>query len=219
MNFSRFRTGLGLVAFFALATAGASIAQNSVNPNAPPPPPLPNSNPAAAQTTAPQALTVPASATPSLAPNAVQSAVVPAGVGSPTPAPGPKRGRKAAAKGTPAPDATDTPEAPQFSTLDGIWEIELQPLGHRLANYQHFSIKQSGSTLTGYWEHDPKKMRTPISGTFDGRLIQISATTDGGTVTFAGYVESYGDMVGMQHLTDRDTGVAFTAQHRKKEHA
>ena len=220
MNFRRLRTGFGLVAFLAVASAGAGFAQtgNSVNPNAPPPPPIPNSNASAA----PQALGVPATAAPTLAPSAV---VPPAGPSTGAPVPStspsgrPQRGRRTGRSGTPAPEATDTPEPPQFSTLDGIWEVELQPVGHRLANYEHFSITQSGSALSGYWEHGAKKLRTPITGTFDGHLIQISATTATGTVTFAGYVEGFGDMVGMQHLTGNDPGIAFTAQHRKKERA
>ena len=106
---------------------------------------------------------------------------------------------------------------PQFSTLDGIWEVELQPPLRKNAVYEHFSLVQTGSALTGYWEHDPNKTRTPITGTFDGRLIQITADTGAATVSFSGYVESFGDMVGMEHLNDRDPGTAFTAQHRKKE--
>jgi hypothetical protein len=131
-----------------------------------------------------------------------------------------QRGHRSRGEGprpTPSPDASDTPEPPQFSTLDGIWEIEIQPIGHRLANYQHFSIVQSGSTLTGYWEHDAKKIKTPITGNFDGRLIQIVATEPAGNVTFSGYVESFGDMVGLMRMTPADPGIAFTAQHRKKE--
>ena len=232
MNFRRLRTGLGLVAFLTIATAGAGVAQLGTNPNAPPPPPLPNINPNAGS----QSTNAPVPG-PSLSPNAVQSAIVPAGpspvptalataapptvTGSPTPAPSPsgrpRRGRKAAPSGTPSPEASDTPAPPEFKTLDGVWEIELQPIGHRLANYQHFSLVQTGSSLSGYWEHNPNRTKTPITGSFDGRLFQVNAAVTGGTVNFSGYIENMADMVGMQHLTAGDAGIAFTAQHRQKE--
>jgi hypothetical protein len=234
VNFRRLRTGLGLVAFFIVASAGAGVAQLGNNPNAPPPPPLPNVNRNATSQSTNGPVTPPP---PTLAPDAVSSGIVPAG-NAPTPTPNPnatltpppaaasaapsaeasgapKRGhKKAAATGTPAPEPTDSPVPPQFSTLDGIWEIELQPLGQRLANYQHFSLVQNGSTLSGYWEHKPGRTRTPVTGSFDGRLIQIQTNTG---VTFSGYVEAFGDMVGMQHLSATDAGTAFTAQHRAKE--
>ncbi len=209
MNFRRLRTGLWLVAFGIVATAGASVAQSGPNPNAPPPPPLPNA-------TAPATGTP--SATPTFAPTTLPSAAVPA---SPTPVPTPssrpRRGRRAEPAGTPSPEASDTPAPPQFKTLDGVWEIELQPIGRRLATYQHFDIVQNGTAITGTWLHQPHNTKTPITGSFDGRLIQINATTGGATVTFSGYVENMGDMVGMQHLTAGDSGIAFTAQHRRKD--
>jgi len=209
--FRRLRTGLGLVAFLVVATTGASVAQlgAGTNPNAPPPPPLPNAN--ATATAQPATL---ATAGPSLTPAAAPTL-------TPTPFPSPssrpRRGHRSAPESSPSPDASDTPEPPQFKTLDGVWEVELQPLGHRLATYQHFVIVQQGSALTGYWQHEPHQTKTPITGSFDGRLIQINAPVNNGTVTFSGYVENMGDMVGMQHLAAGDVGIAFTAQHRKKE--
>jgi len=212
VNFRRLRTGLGLVAFLVVATVGAGVAQ--VNSNAPPPPPLPNA------TTAPTS--VPATPVATFAPAAVQATAVPGVIPTPVPAlspsPRPRRGHRAAPEGTPSPDATDTPEPPQFDSLDGIWEIEVQRIGKRLALYEHFSIVQKGSVLSGYWEHAPHKTRTPLTGSFDGRVVQISAKTeDGATATFSGYVETMSDMVGIRHLSATDPGTAFTAQHRKKE--
>jgi hypothetical protein len=211
VNFRRLRTGLGLVAFLIVATVGAGVAQ--VN-NAPPPPPLPNA------TTPPTS--APATPQATFAPAAVQATAVPGLIPTPAPAlspsPGPRRGHRAAPSGTPSPDATDTPEPPQFDSLDGIWEIEVQTVGKRLALYEHFSIVQKGSVLSGYWEHAPHKTRTPLTGSFDGRIVQISATTEAGaTATFSGYVETMSDMVGIRHLSATDPGTAFTAQHRKKE--
>jgi len=212
VNFRRLRTGLGLVAFSIAATAGASVAQSGgTNPNAPPPPPLPNAS--APASAAPPALPT---AAPTFAPTALPSAG-PSAAPIATPSAGPRRGRRARPVESPSPDASDTPAPPQFKTLDGVWEIELQPVGRRLATYQHFFIVQNGNVISGYWLHLPHDTKTPITGSFDGRLIQINATTGSATVTFTGYVENMGDMVGMQHLTAGDTGIAFTAQHRKKE--
>jgi hypothetical protein len=214
VNFRRLRTGLGLVAFLVVATVGAGVAQ--VNPNAPPPPPLPNATMSSTSVPAtPQATFAPAAAQATAVPGVIPT---PAPALSPSPSPRPRRGHRAAPEGTPSPDATDTPEPPQFDTLDGIWEIEVQRVGKRLALYEHFSIQQKGSVLSGYWEHAPHKTRTPLTGSFDGRVVQISAKTDdGATATFSGYVETMSDMVGIRHLSATDPGTAFTAQHRKKE--
>ena len=45
--------------------------------------------------------------------------------------------------------------------------------------------------------------------------MQFSGVYKNQTVTFSGYVETFSDMVGLKHVGN-DTGVAFTAQHRKK---
>jgi hypothetical protein len=218
VNFRRLRSGLGLVAFIVVASAGAGLAQ--VSPNAPPPPPLPNSTlPPSSVLTTPQPATAPLAPTSTFAPVATAAPTVPAGPTA-SPSPGPKRGHKAAPKGTPEPEASETPEPPQFSSLSGIWELEIQPLGHRLATYEHFSLTQSGNQLIGYWEHDPHKTRNAVSGTFDGHVFQINTQTpDGTAVSFAGYVENMADMVGVRHIGPKDSGTAFTGQHRKKEGA
>jgi hypothetical protein len=142
----------------------------------------------------------------------------------PTPQPttsgGPVRGHRggSSSKATPTPEPTDTPVPPQFQSLDGVWEIEAQPYNKKLAVYSHLKIVQTGGQLSGYWEHDPHKTRSPLTGSFDGRLIAISVPLeDGTTTTFSGYVENFGDMVGVIHATPRDNGTPFTGQHRKKE--
>jgi len=191
VNFSRLRLGIGFAVVLGIATATASLAQNV---------PLPSTTPG---------------------PN-VTSAPVDNGSPSPAPSGRPKRGRRAPnpnASGTPNPNASDTPEPPQFTTLDGVWEVELQPLGKRLASYSHLGVTSTGSTITGYWESDPRKQksRLPMTGTFDGRLISLSiAMADGTTATFSGYVEGFADMVGLFRANDHDPGTAFTAEHRKK---
>ena len=137
-----------------------------------------------------------------------------------SPSAGPRRGKRApapAASSKAGAQPSETPVPPQFSTLDGIWEVELQPIAKRLAIYSHLNITVTGSTIGGYWEHDPHKTRSNLTGTFDGRLILINiALPDGKTAQFSGYVEGFSDMVGLFRADDKDPGTAFTAQHRKK---
>ena len=144
-------------------------------------------------------------------------AVSPAPTASPSP--GPRRGKRAAGQpgGVDTPPPTSTPEPPQFDTLDGIWEVELQPVGRRLATYTHLSITTTGANITGYVQAGPKSSKAPMTGTFDGRLISMTATMpDGSTATFNGYVETFADMVGLYRTSDKDQGTAFTAEHRKR---
>jgi hypothetical protein len=140
-----------------------------------------------------------------------------------TPSPPPvRRGRRAPnpnASGTPNPKASpsETPQPPQFNTLDGTWEIEVQPLGQRLANYTHVIITSTGANLKGtYLTAGAKGPKYPMTGSFDGRLISMSVALPNGTATFNGYVETFADMVGVYKKNDADQGVAFTAEHRKK---
>jgi hypothetical protein len=213
VNFSRLRLGIGVAVLLSVASAAVGLAQTSPGPL--PPPPTPSAatstaptTPAPTLTTAPApAATVPA-AGPTLAPEATSSPSRP------------RRGRRApgpAATSSASAEPSDTPEPPQFTTLDGIWEVEMQPLGKRLALYSHISIATTGATISGYWEHDPHRTRSPMTGTFDGRLISMTIDMpDGSKPSFNGYVENFGDMVGIFHATDTDAGTAFTAQHRKK---
>jgi hypothetical protein len=199
VNFSRLPLGIGLTVVLAIATATAGLAQFGANPEVP----LPPATPAPVVTATP----------------AVTAAPVETASPGPTPSGGPRRGQRApgpAASGSPSAAPSETPEPPQFTTLDGVWEIELQPQGHRLATYTHIYITATGADLTGYWL-DTKKNKLPLTGTFDGRLISMTATMpDGTTATFSGYVESFGDMVGLMRTSDKDPGTAFTGEHRKK---
>jgi hypothetical protein len=148
--------------------------------------------------------------------------LTPAPTPSPIPSPtgGPRRGRRSSPSGSPSPNASpsDTPEPPQFTTLDGIWEVEGQPLGKRLANYTHLSINTTGADINGYYQAGGKNApKYPMTGTFDGRLISMTVTMPNSqTLTFNGYVETFADMVGLYRTSDKDPGTAFTAQHRKK---
>jgi hypothetical protein len=148
-----------------------------------------------------------------------QAAAPAAPAANTTPTPGPQRGRRNQSQpgGVETPPPTATPEPPQFDTLDGIWEVELQPVGRRLATYAHINIATTGATISGYLETPVKKVRVPMTGTFDGRLISMTAKMpDGTTATLNGYVEGFADMVGLYRTGEQDAGVAFTAQHRKK---
>jgi hypothetical protein len=137
---------------------------------------------------------------------------------SPTASEGPRRGRRAAPPPGVSPTPDDaTPQPPQFTTLDGVWEIEAQPLGKRLATYSYLNIATTGANITGYWQKGGKGAKIPMTGSFDGRLISMTvAMPDGTSLTFTGYVESFADMVGVFRNGDKDPGTAFTAQHRKK---
>jgi hypothetical protein len=190
VNFSPLRLGVGFAFVLALASVTAGLAQTQL-----PPPPVP------------AVTATPIPATPIPAPTASPSA-------------GPRRGKRApqpAGSSEAGAVPSETPQPPQFSTLDGIWEVELQPLAKRLAVYSHLNIAVTGSTISGYWEHDPHKTKSKMTGTFDGRLIQMNITMpDGTTAQFSGYVEGFSDMVGLFRANDKDPGTAFTAQHRKK---
>jgi hypothetical protein len=199
VNFSRLRLGIGFAVVLGIATATAGLAQYNANPDAPisPPTATPVPNVTAAPTAAPTS--------------------------TPTPGGRPRRGHRAPspnASGSPNPTDSETPEPPQFTTLDGIWEVEMQPLGMRLATYTHLSVTSTGATISGYWEDKASKKskdRLPMTGSFDGRLISLSvALANGSTATFNGYVEGFSDMVGIFRKSDKDPGTAFTADHRKK---
>ena len=207
---------LVLVAVAALAVGGTAVAQvGQSGPSGqatPPPPPAPNGNVATPGvligTPAPAA--TPAGAGPSIAPAASPGASA---------APAGRRGRRGGSS-TPEPAASpsDTPEPPQFSTMDGVWEVQVQPLtGNGRAVYSHFYVTQKGDQLSGTWLRE-NNQKVPFTGTFDGRLFKLSST-DGKTAwTFAGYAENFSDMVGLLQTADpKDKGTPFTASHRKKD--
>jgi hypothetical protein len=195
-----FAAVLGAAVFVAAATAGFAQVSPPVAP--PPTPPAPQSTPAALPTSADTGTPLPS--------------------GTPTPAPGGRggRGRRGA---TPAPAATaiDTPEPPQFQSLDGVWEFVLQPAAGKTAGkvyYSHIAFAQNGDKIVGQWykEAPGPKAIIPLTGTFDGRIFKFTLTpASGPPQTMAGYVENFGDMVGM-YDDGAGNATAFTADHRKK---
>jgi hypothetical protein len=198
------------VTLIAFGTSAVSFAQTAPGAaGTPPPPPVP------AATTSP--LISPT--TPGMTPTPVPFASPSEGASaSPAPPGRGRRGRSAPSESaSPASSPTETPEPPQFSTLDGVWEVALQPLNGARAVYSHLYVTQNGNTLTGTWKRDAKTA-LPFTGTFDGRVFKISVTNGTVTELLTGYEENYSDMVGLH--TDGDPqhpGTPFTAAHRKRE--
>jgi hypothetical protein len=203
---------LVLVAVAALAVGGTAVAEvgqsGPTGQVTPPPPPPPNGSVATPGTLIGTPAPTPARAVPTITP-------APAAT---TPPPPGRRGRRS---NTPEPAASpsDTPEPPQFSTMDGVWEVQLQPLGTSRAVYSHLYVTQKGDQLSGTWKR-ASNQTMPFSGTFDGRLFKLTSTDGKGTWTFSGYAENFSDMVGLLATADpKDKGTPFTASHRKKDRA
>lgn len=129
-----------------------------------------------------------------------------------TAAPG---GRRARARGTPAPSSqSTTPPPPQFTNLSGVWEIQEQPGGAQTV-YTHLLVQQNAdNTLTGYWERGKEKL--PFNGAFDGRQFKITVQDGKKQATFAGYEDNFSDMVGLMDDGGGKQPIAFTGSHRKK---
>lgn len=202
---------LALVGLAALAVGGTAVAQVAqpvpVAQVTPPPPPPPNGS---ISTPSSQLIGV-----PSAAPSATVTA--PAAAPTASPAPAGRRGRRSA---TPEPNASpsDTPEPPQFQTMDGVWEIQLQPLTGARTIYSHLYITQKADQLSGTWKRANNDVAS-FTGTFDGRLFKLTLKdAKGATWTMSGYSENFGDMVGLLLTSDpKDKGTPFTAAHRKKD--
>src|SRR5579875_2284748 len=138
-------------------------------------------------TTPPRATAAPAPTPQSTAPlPPAPNLATPAPSGSPAP-----RGRGA----SPAPSGSpgETPAPPQFTNLDGTWEVELQT--HSKTVYAHWNLHQAGTggaDVTGVWDRGGKPpVKVALSGTFDGRLFKFTATQGATQYTFTGYVENY----------------------------
>jgi hypothetical protein len=196
---------IALVGLAALALGGAAVTQagSSVPSDqaaTPPPPPPPNGS----------------VATPGQLIGSPVPAVTVAPSSSPAPGGRGRRGRSSTPE--PGPSPSDTPEPPQFSTMDGVWEVALQPLYTGKTTYSHLFVVQKGDTLTGNWVRGNNEKLT-FTGTFDGRLFKLTATdAKGATYTLSGYAENFSDMVGMLTTANpKDQGTPFTAAHRKKE--
>ena len=143
--------------------------------------------------------------------------------GLPGTTPAPSGRRRATPE--PSPTGSETPEPPQFTSMDGVWEVASQPLDRSLrVSYTHLYITQHGDQLTGTWLRKGKLKEKDadtydFTGTFDGRLFKLNLKNAKGNVyTMSGYAENYSDMVGLLTTADpKDRGTPFTASHRKSE--
>ena len=203
---------LVLVAVAALAVGGTAVAEvgqsGPIGQVTPPPPPPPNGTVATPGTLI--GTPAPATTRPAAGPTITPAPAT-------TQAPAGRRGRRSSTP-EPSPSASDTPEPPQFSTMEGVWEVQLQPLtGNGRAVYSHLYITQKSDQLSGTWARENNK-RIPFTGTFDGRLFKLNSTDGKTTWTFSGYAENNSDMVGLLQTADpKDKGTPFTASHRKKD--
>ena len=161
--------------------------------------------------------------TPSPAPGALASpsaiftpaAIVSASPPASTPVPGtteppPLFGPK---HGDVKPKETPTPVPDDRKGLDGVWEVQIQRESD--IEYEHFNLKQTGTTLVGtYLTKDKKKY--PIAGTLEGSTVRLVVTlSDGTTILLEARLDGTTDMLGM--LTDAKERVPFTAAYRPKE--
>jgi hypothetical protein len=116
--------------------------------------------------------------------------------------------------GTPAhPRATPSPIPDARKGLDGVWEVQIQRGSD--TQYEHFSIKQTGTSLIGtYLTTDKKKY--PVAGTLDGSNVRLVVSlADGTTILLEAKVDGTTDMLGM--FTDAKERIPFTAAYRPKE--
>lgn len=180
--------------FSTLAVTAIAIAVGST---------APASRQAVEAATAPPPPPPPVTATPRVAPTASAAADnsgagIPLNPGAATPAPG------------------ASPAGEERKTMDGVWEVVIQNPNSDPA-YDHFSLKQKGSVLTGTFldnEHNNKKY--PVAGSVDGKTVHLVVTKDdGSTLVFNGSVDGYMDMLGMMQAGAQS--IAFTAAYRPKE--
>jgi len=174
---------------------GAAIVLIAADPTPSPPPPPVLASPAA-------------SATPAVSPTPGGSAEPPSiqtllGQ-TPKPSAAPKGG---------GPKGTPSPIPDERKGLDGVWEVQIQR--GDVTQYEHFNIKQTGTTLTGIYLTTDKK-KYPIAGSLDGQSVRLVVTlTDGTTILLEARVDGTTDMLGM--FTDAKERVPFTAAYRPKE--
>ena len=117
------------------------------------------------------------------------------------------------AKATPSPKATPTPPADNRKGIEGVWEVQIQR--GATTDYTHFSLRQTGTALTGmYLDGAGKKF--PLAGSLDGTSVRLVVSlSDGSTILLEAKVDGTTDMLGM--LTDAKERVPFTAAYRPKE--
>ena len=206
---ARLLPSLGFALALALAIGlGPTSGTRAGAQGAPPPPPLPGPTPAPSELATPLPSSVPI---PSATPTA--SATQAGRRGRRRRGATPSESASPGVTSTPAPAPTATPTSPAFATLDGTWEVQLQYIDH--TDYAYLDVHQnSGGTLSGLWRA-PGGKSYPFDGTYDGRLIKMTAKEPTASIVFSGYVEGAQDMVGLVDLGNGATSqTPFTAEHR-----
>jgi hypothetical protein len=189
---------VALIALLAAAAPFRAAAQGV-------PPAAPSASPPAAPASAAPASAAPGASAPSAAPiPALTPVATPAP--EPTAAPTPRR-RGHSDEPPDMPSAG--PTSPAFATLDGTWEVQLQFIDR--TEYSHFTLKQSGQTISGTWNVD--KDAYPLEGTYDGRQFKFTVKEPATTLQLSGYVETASDMVGII-VHEKGENSVFTASHR-----
>ena len=117
------------------------------------------------------------------------------------------------AKSTPGPKATPTPPPNDRKGIEGVWELQIQR--GATTQYEHFSLRQTGTAISGTYLDDGGK-KYPLAGSLDGTAVRIVVSMpDGSTKLLEGRLDGTTDMIGM--FTDPKESVPFTAAYRPKE--
>jgi len=108
-----------------------------------------------------------------------------------------------------------TPAPVTYTTIDGIWEVQLQP--GSLTQYSHFFLVTSGDAISGTWKHDrQQKHDKEYSMDVTGRLINDRFSMNGsdakGPYALNGYIENSATMIG--EFTQGHVTIPFTASHQ-----
>ena len=111
-----------------------------------------------------------------------------------------------------APSKTPTPPPASRKGIEGVWEVQIQPIPR--AGVRALSLQQQGDALTGVYL-DAGKKKYPLVGTVDGQDVRlIVSLSNGTTLLLEGRLDGTTDMVGM--LTDASGQTPFTASYRAK---
>ena len=188
MKFSRLAAAFAALSIVAAATAGMAQVGAGAHPPTPPPVLIESGTP------------------------------VPVAIPTGTATPAPRRARATPAAPAPTGSGSETPAPPQFSTLDGVWEMQIQYYDARPAVYEHLFMTQNADAVNGTWVRDSQgKKKLPFTGTFDGRQFRFVAKDGAQTLTLTGYVDNFSDIVGLIDYGANLPSIAFTAAHRKKD--
>ena len=154
-----------------------------------------------------------------LAGTAIVCSVVPLSITSANGAPAAEAPADSSALQTPAPEGNvkvkggktsdeATPAPITYNTIDGIWEVQLQPGSQTI--YSHFNLLTSAAGVSGSWNRN--NVLTPLSGNQTGDRFGFSGTDAKGQFVMTGYIENSATMIG--EVTRGQQMTAFTATHQ-----